>query len=144
VPVADDELKGNAAIIADFRAHEGQITEGRLAGANMLLMTSLGAKSGRSRTIPLGYSRDGERYVVVGSNSGKPAQPVWLANIAVHPVVTVEVGTETFQARATISRDDERERLWRIHVRAIPYFANYERMVERQLQVVSLERLPPG
>jgi deazaflavin-dependent oxidoreductase (nitroreductase family) len=144
VPVADGELEGNAAIIADFRAHEGQITLGRLAGANMLLMTSLGAKSGRSRTIPLGYSRDGERYVVVGSNSGLPAQPAWLANIAAHPVVTVEVGTETFQARATISRDDERERLWRIHVSAIPFFATYEQMVERQLQVVSLERLPPG
>ncbi|HEY7827378.1 MAG TPA: nitroreductase/quinone reductase family protein [Candidatus Limnocylindrales bacterium] len=54
---------------------------------------------------------DGERYVVVGSNSGLPDQPAWLANVAANPVVTVEVGPETFQARATINRDDERERL---------------------------------
>lgn len=90
----------------------------------------------------MGYTHDSDRYVVVGSNSGLPAQPAWLANITAESLVTVEVGTETFQARATITHGAERERLWQIHVTAIPYFANYAQMVERQLQVVSLERLP--
>jgi deazaflavin-dependent oxidoreductase (nitroreductase family) len=143
MPAAPNELSWNDAIIADLRAHEGRITEGRLAGANLLLMTSTGAKTGQPRTTPLGYSRDGDRYVVVGSNSGFPTQPVWLTNIAAEPIVKVEVGMEAFRARATVSHDDERERLWQIHVTAIPYFATYEKMTERQLQVVSLERLPP-
>ena len=142
MPAAPNELSWNDAMIADFRAHDGRITEGRLAGANLLLMTSIGAKTGQPRTIPLGYSRDGDRYVVVGSNSGFPTQPQWLTNIAADPIVKVEVGTEVFHATATVSHDEERQRLWQIHVAAIPYFATYENMTERQLPVVSLERLP--
>ena len=98
-----DETSWNDQIVADFHEHAGQITQGRLAGANLLLMTSIGARSGEPRTTPLGYTRDGDRYVVVGSNSGLPQQPAWLANIRANPVVTVEVGVETFPARATIT-----------------------------------------
>ena len=94
-----DETSWNDRIIADFHEHAGQITQGRLAGANLLLMTSIGASSGEPRTAPLGYTRDGDRFVVVGSNSGLPQQPGWLANIRANPVVSVEVGVETFQAR---------------------------------------------
>ena len=135
------EVAWNDRIIADFHAHKGRITEGRLAGANLLLMTSIGATSGEPRTAPLGYSRDGDRYVVVGSNSGLPQQPGWLANIRANPVVTVEVGEETFQARATITSGAERERLWAAHVAAIPHFATYETMTERELQVIAIERV---
>jgi deazaflavin-dependent oxidoreductase (nitroreductase family) len=136
-----DETSWNDQIIADFHEHAGQITQGRLAGANLLLMTSIGASSGEPRTAPLGYTRDGDRYVVVGSNSGLPQQPAWLANIRAHPVVTVEVGVETFQARATITTGAERQRLWAAHVAAIPHFATYENMTERELQVVAIERV---
>jgi deazaflavin-dependent oxidoreductase (nitroreductase family) len=104
-------------------------------------MTSIGASSGEPRTAPLGYTRDGDRYVVVGSNSGLPQQPGWLANIRANPVVKVEVGVETFQARATITTGAERQRLWTAHVAAIPHFANYEKMTERELQVVTIERV---
>ena len=131
----------NEQIEADFHAHAGEITQGRLAGANLLLMTSIGAVSGEPRTAPLGYTRDGDRYVIVGSNSGRPEQPGWLANIRANPVVSVEVGVETFRARATITTRTERERLWASHVAALPHFANYEHMTERELQVVTLERI---
>ena len=119
MPVQPNELAWNDGMIADFRAHAGQITEGRLAGANLLLMTSTGATSGQPRTTPLGYTRDAERYVVVGSNSGRTEQPQWLTNITADPLVTVEVGTETFRARATIADGAERDRLWQIHVAGI-------------------------
>ena len=66
----------------------------------------------RAADDALGYTRDGDRYVVVGSNSGLPQQPAWLANIRANPVVTVEVGVETFPARATITTGAERQRLW--------------------------------
>ena len=140
MPVQAGELSWNAQMIADFREHYGQITQGRLAGSNMLLLTTTGAKTGTSRTIPLGYSRDGETYIVVGSNSGKAEHPQWLANIAANPTVTVEVGTEKFNATATITSGAEREHLWQVHTQAIPYFLEYEKQVERQLQVVALVR----
>jgi deazaflavin-dependent oxidoreductase (nitroreductase family) len=134
----------NERIIADFHEHAGQITLGRLAGANLLLMTSIGASSGEPRTAPLGYTRDGDRYVVVGSNSGLPEQPGWLANIRANPIVSIEVGVETLQARATITAGAERERLWASHVAQLPHFATYENVTERQLQVVTLEPVAAG
>ena len=144
MPSTSDEAAWNDRIIADFHEHAGQITLGRLAGANLLLMTSIGATSGEPRIAPLGYTRDGDRYVVVGSNSGLPQQPGWLANIRANPMVSVEVGVETFQARATITMGAERQRLWAAHVAAIPHFATYEKMVERELQVVTIERVAGG
>ena len=141
MPRKPDEIAWDDGILTDFHEHAGQITLGRLAGANLLLMTSIGSKSGEPRIAPLGYTRDGDRYVVVGSNSGLPHQPAWLANISAQPVVGVEVGTETFKALATITAGAERQRLWAAHVAKLPYFANYEKMTERELQVVAIERL---
>ena len=136
-----DEIAWDEAIVADFHEHAGQITRGRLVGANLLLMTSMGAKSGEPRISPLGYTRDGDRYVVVGSNSGLPHQPAWLANIRANPVVSLEVGIETFKARATITAGSERQRLWAAHVTELPHFAKYHNMTGRELQVVAVERL---
>ncbi len=138
-----DDAAWNEQITADFHEHAGRITQGRLAGANLLLMTSIGATSGEPRIAPLGYTRDGDRYVVVGSNSGRPHQPGWLANIRANPIVSVEVGVETFRARATITTGAERQRLWAAHVAALPHFANYEQMTERELKVVTIERVEP-
>lgn len=141
MPIQPGELAWNNATIADFRGHGGRITTGPLAGAAILLMRTTGARTGEVRTAPLGYTRDGERYVVVGSNSGLPHQPGWLYNIRTEPLVTIEVGSETFKARATVIEGSERRRLWNAHVAAIPAFGDYERMTDRELQVVTVERL---
>ena len=140
MPVPQGELAWNAGMIADFRAHEGQITTGPLAGSNMVLLTTTGARSGERRTVPIGYTRDGDRYVLVGSNSGKPEAPQWAANIQANPAVTVEVGTETFTGRATITAGVERRRLLEQHIAAIPIFGTYEAMAGRELPVVVVER----
>ncbi len=137
----NDDAGWNATIIADFHAHEGQITEGRLAGSSLLLLTTTGARSGQPTVAPVGYTRDGDRYVIVGSNSGRDRHPAWLANIRTNPVVTVEVGTETFQARATVTSGDQRRRLLDAHIAAIPIFARYEQMTTRELPVIVLERI---
>jgi deazaflavin-dependent oxidoreductase (nitroreductase family) len=144
MPIQSSEVAWNDATIGDFREHDGRITKGPLAGARILLLTTVGAKSGETRMSPLGYTRDGERYVVVGSNSGLPQTPGWVHNVAVTPIVTVEVGSEAFQARATITEGSERVRLWKSHVAAIPIFARYEEMTERELRVVALERVDQG
>jgi len=93
MPTSERELSGNAAMTAGFRANRGEIVEGRLAGARLLLLTTTGAKTGQPRTAPLGYTRDGDRYVVVGSNSGGPEHATWYGNIQADPNVIVEVGT---------------------------------------------------
>lgn len=144
MPSLVEELAWNGAMIADFRAHEGRITTGPLAGASLVLLTTTGAKSGQPRVTPLGYTRDGERYVVVASNSGQPTNPAWLANIRAKPEVGVEVGTEAFRARAVITSGAERRRLFDAHVTVIPAFGDYERMTERQIPVVTLERIDQG
>jgi deazaflavin-dependent oxidoreductase (nitroreductase family) len=131
----------NDTILADFRAHAGQITEGRLKGASLLLMTTTGAKTGRSRTAFLGYHLDGGRYIVVGSNQGRDGHPAWLANVRKNPIVIVELGTETFQARATITAGAERRRLLDDRIAAIPQFGVYEKMTRRELPVIALERI---
>jgi deazaflavin-dependent oxidoreductase (nitroreductase family) len=135
------ETAWNDAVVADFRAHDGLITQGRLAGAMMLIMTSTGARTGLPRTVPLGYHRDGESYVLVGSNNGRDEQPEWLANLRQNPVVTIEVGTETFQARATVTDGPERRRLLDARIAAVPIFGDYERKAKRELPVIVLERI---
>jgi deazaflavin-dependent oxidoreductase (nitroreductase family) len=139
MPSRAEESAWNDAMIADFRAHKGQITTGQLAGASLLLLTTIGAKSGQARVAPLAYTRDGDRYVVVASNFGRPTDPTWLANLRAHPEVTVEVGTESFRARSLITSGNERRRLFDAHAAVLPGFADYERMTDREIPVVTLE-----
>ena len=137
-----DTNNWNETIIADFRANGGQITVGRLAGASMLLMTTTGAKTGEPRTAPVGYHREGDSYIVVGSNAGRDEQPAWLANVRKNPLVTVEVGTEKFQARARITEGAERSRLLDDRIAAVPQFGDYQKMTARELPVLVLDRVP--
>ena len=136
-----EETAWNEKLIADFHAHDGQVTLGRLAGASLLVMTCVGSKTGLDRTCPLGYHRDGKSYVIVGSNFGLPKPPEWVANVAKNPIVTIEVGTEKFQARARITEGSERRRLLDARIAAVPIFGDYERKANRDLPVVVLERI---
>jgi deazaflavin-dependent oxidoreductase (nitroreductase family) len=140
MPIPPSEVTWNENHVADFRAHGGRITQGPLAGSNLLLLTTTGAKSGEPHVSPLGFTRDGERWVVVASNSGYAHDPAWVANIRADPHVEVEVGTEAYPAIARITTGDERQRLWAAHKAAIPIFERYETMTERELPVVMLER----
>jgi deazaflavin-dependent oxidoreductase (nitroreductase family) len=129
------------ALIADFRAHAGQVTSGPFAGRPVLLLTTTGAHSGQPRHAPLVYSRDGERWVIVASKGGAPSHPSWYLNLVAHPVVTVEVGGETFEARATAVEGAERDRLFAAHAAASPAFTSYQQRTSRVIPVVVLERI---
>jgi deazaflavin-dependent oxidoreductase (nitroreductase family) len=130
-----------AALIADFRAHHGEVTAGPFAGRRLLLLTTTGAMSGQPRLAPLVYTLDGDRYVVVASKGGAPSHPAWYLNLVANPAVTVEVGGETFPARAVVTGGAERERLFAAHAAANPTFTDYQRRTTRVLPVVVLERL---
>jgi deazaflavin-dependent oxidoreductase (nitroreductase family) len=141
MPIPSPEATWNQKIVEDFRQHGGHVTIPPFVGASLLLLTTIGVTSGLRRTAPLGYTRDGDRYVVAGSNSGGPTNSAWVNNVRVHPIVTVEVGTETFTARASVTAGAERRRLYDAHAAAIPIFVEYERRAPREIPVVTLERI---
>jgi deazaflavin-dependent oxidoreductase (nitroreductase family) len=133
----------NDDLIAQFRRNRGVITEGPFTGRDVLLLTTRGAKSGRSRTHPLVYTKDGDRYLIIASKGGAPTHPSWYHNVRAHPEVTVEVGPETFRAKATpIARGAERRRLYDQHSAINPGFKDYEKRTTRVIPAILLERMP--
>src|SRR5215218_6340352 len=101
----------NAGIVEDFRANGGKVS-GRFAGRPLLLLTTTGARTGLPRVVPLVYTRDGEDLVIIASKGGAPTNPDWYHNLVANPEVTIELGTEKFQARATVAEEPERTRLY--------------------------------
>jgi deazaflavin-dependent oxidoreductase (nitroreductase family) len=130
----------NQRIIDEFRANGGKVG-GEWDGYRLLLLHSTGAKTGQRRVNPVGYRRDGDRFVVLGSNGGAPTHPDWYHNLRANLQVTVEVGNERFDARARVAANDERDRLWGEFKREIPVLADYEQKTSRQIPVVVLERV---
>jgi deazaflavin-dependent oxidoreductase (nitroreductase family) len=135
-----DENDFQKNVIAEFRANDGKVG-GMFEGQPMLLLTTTGAKSGQPRLIPLVYTTDGDRLVVIASKGGAPTNPDWFRNLVAHPTVTVELGAETFQARASVAESPERERLYDQQAALMPGFAEYQRKTTRQIPVVVLERV---
>ena len=130
-----------AALVDDFRANGGKVTSGPFVGRDLLLLTTIGARTGQPRLAPLAYDRDGDRLVIVGSKRGEPTHPAWYLNLLANPIVTVEVGAERFQARAVVTQGAERDRLFAARVDRSPVFADYQQQTERILPVVLLERI---
>jgi deazaflavin-dependent oxidoreductase (nitroreductase family) len=129
----------NQKVIAEFRANQGKVS-GQMAGMPLLLLTTTGNKTGRTLTKPLAYTKDGERIFVIASFAGSPHNPAWFVNLAANPMVTVEVGTERFQARARITSGEERERLFKLQADKMGIFYDYQKKTTRQIPVVVLER----
>jgi len=129
----------NRAIIEEFRANAGRVG-GRFEGRQLVLLHTIGAKSGQERINPVACIVDGDRFVVIASKGGAPTHPDWYYNIVAHPHITVELGTEQFQADATIAEEPERSRLYAKMVSAMPGFADYERQTTRVIPVIILTR----
>jgi deazaflavin-dependent oxidoreductase (nitroreductase family) len=128
-------------LIADMRAHDGKVTSGPLAGHPLLLMTSRGAKSGADRRSILTYHRDGVDYIVAGTAGGSKTDPAWIHNVEAEPDVKVEIGTDAFDATASLVTDaSERDRLWDDHVQALPWFAEYPAQTGRVIPMVRIRR----
>jgi deazaflavin-dependent oxidoreductase (nitroreductase family) len=130
----------NRNLIAEFRAGDGKVG-GPFEGAPLLLLTTTGAKTGRKHTTPLVYQADGDRIVVFGSKGGAPSHPAWYHNLVANPTVTVELPTETFEARAVTAEGAERDRIWNAQKELMPGFKEYEAKTDRQIPVIVLERV---
>jgi deazaflavin-dependent oxidoreductase (nitroreductase family) len=128
----------NQKVINEFRANGGVVT-GR--GQTVLLLHTIGAKSGKEHVTPVAHTKDGDnRYVIIASKGGAPDNPDWYHNIVAHPKVTVEVGTEKFEAEAVVQSEPERTRLYGQMAQAMPGFAEYQKKTSRTIPVVVLIR----
>ena len=104
----------------------------------LVLLTTIGAKTGQRRTTPMMFHRDGDGLLVIASNIGAPRHPDWYLNLVANPRVVVEVGDESYAALAAPLEGPERERLWRMLKQTYPFFADHEKKTDRVIPVVSL------
>ena len=130
----------NQGVIDEFRANDGTTT-GPFAETPLMIMTTVGAKSGKERVIPIMYTRDGDRLVIAASKGGAPTNPDWYHNLVARPEATVELPGETYTARATVVDRAERDRLYAAHATAMPNFAEYETTTARIIPIVVLDRI---
>ena len=131
----------NKAIIEEFRANKGKVG-GYFKNTPLLLLHTTGAKSGKARINPAAYIADDERLVVLASKGGAPTHPDWYYNLVTNPAVSVEVGTEQFQAQATVATEPERTKLFEKMVAVNPGFAEYEqKAAPRIIPVIILTRI---
>jgi deazaflavin-dependent oxidoreductase (nitroreductase family) len=131
----------NQDVVRQFRENGGHIVDGPMEGRDLLLLTTRGARSGESRTHPLAFTRDGDRYVVIASKAGSDRNPAWFHNLVAHPRVTLEIGQERFEAQATVPDGAERDRLYDQQASLLPVFNEYQRRTTRRIPVVVLERV---
>ena len=92
-------------------------------------------------TTPVVYATDGDRLLVFASKAGAPTNPAWYHNLVANPTVTLEVGSETFAARATVLAGEERDGLFAEQARRNRGFAEYQAKTSRVIPVVALERI---
>jgi deazaflavin-dependent oxidoreductase (nitroreductase family) len=111
----------------------------RMDGLDVLLLTTVGSKSGRSHCVPLPYFRDGERYLVVASYGGNTRNPAWVANIVANSTVQVQRGARRWTARGYVAHGAERGRLWADITREFPRYAVYQTRTPREIPVIVLE-----
>ena len=128
----------NNQLIEEFRANRSKF-EG--PGARpLLLLTTTGAKSGQHYTTPMMYIPNGDRLLVIASNIGAPKHPDWYHNLVARPEVTVEVGTETYEATAIVTQGTERQQLWTWIIEQYPFFADHQTKTTRQIPIIALTR----
>jgi deazaflavin-dependent oxidoreductase (nitroreductase family) len=137
----------NEKVIAEFRAGGGMVG-GAFEGASLLLLTTVGAVTGKRRTTPLVYRRGGGRLLVFASNLGAPAHPAWYHNLLANPQVSVEIGDgetiETYPATAHPLRGPERDRHYAEQAALDPAFAEYQARISRVIPVIALYRRDPA
>ena len=133
----------NREVVAEFRSNQGVVDTaagGYFKGNPMLILHTTGAKTGAERANPLMYLDEGDRRFVFASKGGAPDNPDWYYNLKANPGVTVEMGTESYPATASVITGPERDRIYAEQVAAFPQFGEYEQKTTRKIPVVALDR----
>lgn len=129
----------NRNVVEEFRANGGKVG-GPFEGGTLLLLHTIGAKSGRPRLSPLAYLDVDGRMLIVGSYAGGPKDPAWVHNLRANPKVRIEVGTEAFDVIARELPDAERDAAYPKIVEAAPVFAEYQSKTTRAIPLFELVR----
>ncbi|MFN0154466.1 MAG: nitroreductase family deazaflavin-dependent oxidoreductase [Gaiella sp.] len=114
---------------------------GRVGKAPVLLLTTRGRKSGKSRTVPLLYLHDGDTFVVVASNGGARSHPGWFFNVEAAGGGSVRIGRRRLEVSARTASPEERERLWPA---IVPLYKGYEAYQARTAREIPLVVLTPA
>jgi deazaflavin-dependent oxidoreductase (nitroreductase family) len=135
-----DENDYNGRVIQEFRANGGKVG-GVFEGRSLLLLHTLGARTGAPRVNPVEYLQLDNGYAVFATNDGQERNPGWYRNVLAHPRVTVEVGSSTIGVKAREAAGSERTEIWERQKEVRPPFAEYETQTAREIPVIVLETL---
>ena len=125
-----------------YRATGGLIGRRMGFGMPVLLLDTVGRKSGARRTSAVCYMADGPRFVLIASNAGHTAHPAWLLNLRARPQARIQAGRRKLQVRARESEGGERDRLWNLMAEIYPGYDLYREKTDRHIPVVVLEPDP--
>jgi F420H(2)-dependent quinone reductase len=120
-----------------YRRTNGAIG-GRMAGRSMLLLTTIGRKSGLERTTPLQYMQDGNDYLLMASDGGAPQDPQWCRNLVENPQAKIQVGSNIIDVTTRKANPEERSRLWPIIIEKSQEFAGYQKKMTREIPIIIL------
>ena len=136
-PQVPTDMKAfNAKLIEEFRANRGRLS-GQMVGRQLMLLTTTGRKSGKERTVVIGYRPFRGEFAVIASNNGAPKPPSWFFNLEKDSTATVEVGADKFDVKARVASPEEREEAAKV----IDYLAPQQEKAGREIPVLVLEKV---
>lgn len=136
-PAIPPDMKAfNRALIEEWRANGGRLSGG-MAQAQLILLTTIGARSGEPHTVVIGYRPHGEELVAIASDNGARDDPAWYRNLLANPTATVELGPDKFEVRARTAEPQERTEYGRL----VDYLERQQKLTEREIPIVILERI---
>jgi F420H(2)-dependent quinone reductase len=134
---------GSGAHAGVYRATGGKLF-GRMGKSPILLLNTMGRKSGKKRTSPLLYVMDGDDFVIIASKGGASAHPAWYLNLMANPEATVEIGDREVQVEAEEADPEDKTRLWQKMVEMYPAYDAYQEKTEREIPLLVLRPVERG
>jgi deazaflavin-dependent oxidoreductase (nitroreductase family) len=134
---------GSGAHAGVYRATGGKLF-GHMGKSPILLLNTIGRKTGRKRTSPLLYVMDGEDFVVIASKGGAATHPAWYVNLMANPEATVEIGDRVVQVEAEEADPEDKTRLWQKMVEMYPAYDAYQEKTEREIPLLVLRPVEKG
>ena len=128
---------GSGAHAGVYRATGGKLF-GRMGKSPILLLNTVGRKSGKKRTSPLLYVMDDEDFVVIASKGGAPTHPAWYLNLRANSDASVEVGDREVRVRAEEADPEDKPRLWQMMVEMYPAYDDYQKKADREIPLLVL------
>src|SRR6478736_10124250 len=140
IPDAETMKAFNKSIIEEFRANDGKVG-GPFAGADLLLLTTTGAKSGQPRLAPLAYLPIDGRMIIIGSKAGADTNPDWVHNLRANPRAHVEVGTDAYDVTGRELPKADRDGIFEKVVATAPAFGEYQSKTSRVIPLFELQKV---